>query len=179
MSIAMHTEKLFEVINTLSSAKTKRGRTNQYHDPDRKLHKLNLFPIWLFQLRISKFWSFKLIFDEYWFIYIIIGIDRWRRWYYGHLSNWIYRVLSRVPVPIHVDESKIKYDFTPNLIESSVGFMIVFDQFTMGSVTEGSIWWVFTIAKFIVPTFRNIELDRSTSCNSSITSTIATRVSQW
>ncbi len=46
---------------------------------------------------------------------------------------------SRIPVPIHVDESKVESDLTPDFIESSVSFMMIFDDFSVSSIAEGCV----------------------------------------
>lgn len=48
-------------------------------------------------------------------------------------------VRSRIPVPIHVYESKEESDFSPDLIEASVGLMVIFDDIPVSSIAEGRI----------------------------------------
>jgi hypothetical protein len=47
--------------------------------------------------------------------------------------------LSRVPIPIHIDEAKVEAYLSPNLVETSVGFMMIFNDVSVCAITEGSI----------------------------------------
>ena len=60
---------------------------------------------------------------------------------------------SCIPVPVHIDKAKVKGNFAPDLIKSSVGFVVKFDQVSMGSIAERRISRVLTVAQLIVPTF--------------------------
>jgi hypothetical protein len=83
---------------------------------------------------------------------------------------------SRIPVPIHVDESKVESDLTPDFIESSVSFMMVFDDFSVSSIAEGCVSWVLAIAKFIVTTLIDVEWDWTAPGYSCIACSIAIRI---
>ena len=85
---------------------------------------------------------------------------------------------SRVPIPIHIDEAKIKSNLSPNLIESPVSLMVVFDDIPVGSITERRIGRVLAIAQLIVSTFIDIESDRPASSNTRITRAVATGIAQ-
>ncbi len=47
--------------------------------------------------------------------------------------------LSRVPIPIHVDESKVEANLSPDLVESPVGLVMIFDDISVGAIAEWSI----------------------------------------
>lgn len=47
--------------------------------------------------------------------------------------------LSRVPIPIHIDETKVESDLSPNLVKSSVGFMMIFYDVSVSTIAEWSI----------------------------------------
>ncbi len=53
---------------------------------------------------------------------------------------------SRVPVPIHVDESKEEAHFSPDLVEAPVGLVVVFDDVAVGAVAEGCIGRILAVA---------------------------------
>ena len=53
--------------------------------------------------------------------------------------------LSGVPVPIHIKKTCIEGYLPPDLIESSVTFMIEFYQVTMCTIAERSIGRILTI----------------------------------
>ena len=92
---------------------------------------------------------------------------------------WIFWSISSVPIPIHINKPKIKCDLAPNLKESSVCFMIIFNHLSMSSITKRSISWIFTITEFIISTFWYIKLNWSTSCYHSITCSITTWITLW
>ena len=82
--------------------------------------------------------------------------------------------LSRVPIPIHVDESKVEANLSPDLVESSVGLVMIFDDISVGAIAEWSIGWVFAITKFVISALVNVEADGPVSGYSCITSSITT-----
>lgn len=80
---------------------------------------------------------------------------------------------SRVPIPIHVDESKPESHLSPNLVETSVGLVVVFDDVSVSSIAERSVGWVLAVAEFVVSALIDVEGDWSAPGYSCIAGSVA------
>ena len=77
-------------------------------------------------------------------------------------------VRSRVPIPIHIDETEVESDLAPNLQEPPMGLMVIFDDVSVRSVAEGRIGGVLAVAELVVSAFVDVEADRSASSDTRV-----------
>lgn len=87
-------------------------------------------------------------------------------------------VRSRVPVPIHVHKSEVESNLSPDLIEASVGLVVVLDDIPVGSIAEGRIGRILAVAQLVVPALTHVEGDRSAPGYSCVAGSVATGVGQ-
>lgn len=66
-------------------------------------------------------------------------------------------VRSRVPIPVHVHKSEVEPDLSPDLVEASVGLVVVLDDIPVGSITEGGVGRILAVAQFVVPALTDVE----------------------
>lgn len=86
------------------------------------------------------------------------------------------RILSCIPVPVHVNETEVIQNLTPDFIKTSVRFMMCSNHISVSTITEWSVCWVFTIAKFVVTALWDVECNWSASGYVSVAWTITTWV---
>lgn len=83
--------------------------------------------------------------------------------------------LSCIPVPVHVNKTEIVDNFSPNFVKTSVRFVMSSNHISVSSITEWCVCWVFTVTKFVISAFWDIESNWSASGNV----TVAWTVTAW
>lgn len=81
--------------------------------------------------------------------------------------------LSGVPVPIHIEEPQVEGNLPPNLIEASVGLVVVADHITVGAITERRIGRVLAVAQLVVATLGDVVGDGAASGHRRVAGAVA------
>lgn len=75
---------------------------------------------------------------------------------------------SRIPIPIHVDETQKVNDLTPNFVEASVGLVVVLDELAVSAVAEGRVGRVLAVADLVVAALGHVVGDGSAASHAGI-----------
>lgn len=103
-------------------------------------------------------------------------MNHWIKWMTNRYGMWKISDLSSVPVPIHVHETQIKHDLTPNFIKSSVWLVVSSYHVPVSTIAKWSICWILAVTQLVVSAFWYIECHWSASCYVSIAWPVTTRV---
>lgn len=94
------------------------------------------------------------------------------------LIGYYVLVRSRVPVPIHVHESEVESNLSPDLIEAPVGLVVILNDISVSSVAEGRIGRILAVAELVVPALTDVEGDRSAPSYGCVTGAVTAGVAQ-
>lgn len=80
---------------------------------------------------------------------------------------------SSIPIPIHVNKAKNVECFTPNFVEPSVGFVVIFDELSVSAVAERGIGGVLAITELVVSALSHVELQWPASSHVGVAAAVA------
>ena len=89
------------------------------------------------------------------------------------------RLRLSVEVPEDINPTHPVNSLSPELIETSMSIIMIFDNQSVSVAAEWSISWKLTVANLVISTFRDVEIHGTVSSNQVVTHTITPRSILW